>query len=141
MDDIFGSSAPAPDPQNTNIIVQGPNHQGLVIEFECTKPEAMNNAKSNLVAKFKNTNNAAIHGLSLQVAVPKYVTMEMSPPTSTTVAPSGGNSSSPVTQRITVTNSKLGQKNLMLKVKLSFTFNGTKVDHMATVSGFPAGEY
>jgi AP-1 complex subunit gamma-1 len=101
----------------------------------------MNNAKSNLVAKFKNTNNAAIHGLSLQVAVPKYVTMEMSPPTSTTVAPSGGNSSSPVTQRITVTNSKLGQKNLMLKVKLSFTFNGTKVDHMATVSGFPAGEY
>lgn len=141
MDDIFGSSAPASDPQNTNIIVQGPNHQGLVIEFECTKPEAMNNAKSNLVAKFKNTNNAAIHGLSLQVAVPKYVTMEMSPPTSTTVAPSGGNSSSPVTQRITVTNSKLGQKNLMLKVKLSFTFNGTKVDHMATVSGFPAGEY
>jgi len=141
MDDIFGAPSPTPVPQNDNVIVQGPNHQGLVIQFECTKPEAMNNAKSTLVAKFTNTNNVAIHGLSLQVAVPKYVTMEMKPPTSTTVAPSGGNSSLLVTQRITVTNTKLGQKNLMLKVKLSFTFNGTKVDHMATVSGFPAGEY
>ena len=144
IDDLFGASVstPALVPQNdnANVVVQGPNHQGLIIEFECTKPDGMNNAKSTLIAKFQNTNSAAVHGLSLQVAVPKYVTMEMKPPTSTTVAPSGGNSSQ-VTQRITVTNTKLGQKNLMLKVKLGFTLNGTKVDHQATVSGFPAGEY
>lgn len=141
MDDMFGASVSTPAlPQNNNIVVQGPNHQGIIVEFECTKPDAMNNAKSTLIAKFQNNNSAAVHGLSLQVAVPKYVTMEMKPPTSTTVAPSGGNSSQ-VTQSITVTNSKLGQKNLMLKVKLGFTLNGTKVDHMATVSGFPAGEY
>jgi hypothetical protein len=29
----------------------------------------------------------------------------------------------------------------MLKLKVGFSLNGTKVDHMATVSGFPAGDY
>lgn len=140
VDDIFGAPAPAPVPKQ-NPVVQGPSHEGLSIEFECTKPEALSRAKSTLIAKFKNSNSAAIHGLSLQVAVPKYVTLEMKPPSSTTVAPSGGNSSAQVTQSITVTNTKLGQKNLMLKVKLGFTLNGAKVEHMATVSGFPAGEY
>jgi AP-1 complex subunit gamma-1 len=137
VDDVFGAATPAP----ANIIVPGPTYQGVVIEFECTKPDLTNNTKSTLLAKFRNTNIAPIHGLSLQIAVPKYVSMEMNPPTSTTVAPSGGNNSSEVTQTISIANNKLGQKNLMLKVKLSFTLNGSKVDHMATVSGFPAGEY
>lgn len=136
MGDMFGTTPVA----STNITVPGPSHQGLTIEFECTKPEPGNRAKSTLIAKFKNTNNDPIYGLSLQVAVPKYVTMEMKPPSSTTVAPATSPASI-VTQSITVVNSKLGQKNLMLKLKVGFTLNGTKVDHMATVSGFPAGEY
>ena len=65
--------------------------------------------------------------------------MDMKPPTSTTIPT--GNGSGEVTQRIEVENSKLGTKNLMLKLKLGFTLNGNKVDHMTTVSGFPAGEY
>jgi AP-1 complex subunit gamma-1 len=64
----------------------------------------------------------------------------MQPPTSTTVPPSG-NMNKQVTQTINVTNSMLGQKNLMLKLKLGFTSKGTKIDHMATQSGFPAGDY
>jgi len=142
MGDIFGAPAvvTAP-PQNTPVIVPGCSYQGLAIEFECTKPEPMIKQKSALVAKFKNANSAPLYGLSLQCAVPKYVTMEMKPPTSTTIPASGGSNKTEVTQTITVTNNKMGEKNLMLKLKLGFTLNGTKVDHMATVSGFPAGEY
>jgi len=140
VNDIFGSPAPAPQ-QTGNLVIPGPTHQGLAIEFECTKPEPMNKAKSTIIAKFNNTNNAPLYGLSLQCAVPKYVTMEMKPPTSTTVPGAGGISGTQVTQSITVTNSKMGQKNLMLKLKLSFTLNGSKIEHTATVSGFPAGEY
>lgn len=139
VDDIFGTN-PTASPTFTSITVHGPSHQGLTIEFECTKPEPGNKAKSMLVAKFKNMNNDPIYGLSLQVAVPKYVTMEMKPPSSTTIPPSTS-AASIVTQSITVVNSKLGQKNLMLKLKVGFSLNGTKVDHMATVSGFPAGDY
>ncbi len=136
-DDIFGVVTPTP----SKTVVPGPKHQGVEIDIECSKPDLTNTSKSALLVKFRNTNSTPIYGLSLQIAVPKYVTMEMKPPTSTTVAPSGGNASSEVTQTVSVTNNKLGQKNLMLKVKLGFTLNGTKIDHMATVSGFPAGEY
>lgn len=136
--DIF-SAPPAPAPVKESVIVSGCSHNGLSIDFECTKPEAFNKQKSVLVAKFKNTATDALYGLSLQCAVPKYVTMEMKPPTSTTVPVGSGTTE--VTQTISVTNKKLGEKNLMLKLKIGFTLNGTKVDHMATVSGFPAGEY
>ncbi|CAB9504407.1 AP-1 complex subunit gamma-1 [Seminavis robusta] len=142
--DLFGAqptpAAPAPAPQSSSITVPGPNHSGLSIEFECVKPDQWNKQKSTLLAKFTNQTNAPIVGLSLQVAVPKYVTLEMQPPTSTTVPPSGNNNKQ-VTQTINVTNSMLGTKNLMLKLKLGFTANGVKIDHMATQSGFPAGEY
>jgi AP-1 complex subunit gamma-1 len=116
-------------PTPSLVTVQGFSHQGLTVEFECTKPDTWNKQNSLLVAKF------------IQVAVPKYVTMEMKPPTSTTVPVTGGSSTKQVTQTVSVTNTMLGTKNLMLKMKASFTSKGTKVEHLATCSGFPAGQY
>ena len=94
-----------------------------------------------MIARCKNTAADTIVGFNLQVAVPKYITMEMEPPSSTTIPVYGGNQGKIVTQKIKVTNSMLGTKNLMLKVKVSFTLQGAKTEHMATCSGFPAGEY
>ena len=136
LDDMF-SSAPVPPPNNVTI-VPGGTFSGLTIDFECTKPDPMDNKKSQLLAKFSNSNNSSLHGLSLQCAVPKYITMEMKPPTSTTIPASSGNDESQVTQTIVVTNTKLGEKNVMLKIKLAFTLDGTKVEHMSTISGFPS---
>ncbi|KAL3934639.1 MAG: hypothetical protein SGBAC_009687 [Bacillariaceae sp.] len=116
-------------------------HQGLSIEFDCTKPDIWNKQTSELIAKCKNANVVALNGFNLQVAVPKYITMEMEPPSSTTIPPTQGANPKLVTQKIKVINSLLGTKNLMLKVKISFTLNGTKVEHLATCSGFPAGQY
>lgn len=143
LGDAFAPAAPTTNGTTADgpVVVPGPSHQGLTIEFECTKPEVWNKQQSNILAKFTNTTDTAIYGLSMQCAVPKYVTMEMKPPTSTTIPVSAGNSSKQVTQLITVTNSKLGEKNLMLKLKLGFTLKGNKVDHMATCSGFPAGKF
>lgn len=137
--DIFAATSPAPamTPTSNAITVHGCSHGGLTIDFECTKPDGMNKKKSVLVAKFKNTSTSPLCDLSLQCAVPKYVTMEMKPPSSTTVPVGNSN----VTQTISVTNNKLGDKNLMLKLKFGFTLDGTKVNHMATISGFPAGEF
>jgi AP-1 complex subunit gamma-1 len=98
----------------------------------------MNQQKSVLVAHMTNTTGSTMNGVNLQVAVPKYVKMEIEPPTSTTIPPGGGK---PVTQKITVINSMMGTKNLVLKLKVGFTANGQKVDHMATCSGFPPGQY
>jgi len=131
---LNGSVGPAP------VIVPGFTHNGLTIDFECSKPDSWNKGVSLLTARFKNSGPDAMYGVNLQCAVPKYVTMEMEPASSTTVPVSGGNTK-PVTQKIKVTNSMLGTKNLMLKLKVSFTLQGNKTEHMATCSGFPAGEY
>jgi len=125
----------------TSITVPGFTHSGLTLEFECSKPEIWNKQNSVLVAKCKNSNVAALNGFNLQCAVPKYITMEMEAASSTTIPPTQGSNPKMVTQKIKVTNSMLGTKNLMLKVKVSFTLNGEKVEHLATCSGFPAGEY
>jgi AP-1 complex subunit gamma-1 len=138
---IPSSPAAVGGPTPSSVTVQGFSHQGLTVEFECTKPDSWNKQNSVLVAKFINTTDAPLYGLHLQVAVPKYVTMEMKPPTSTTVPVTGGSSTKQVTQTISVTNTMLGTKNLMLKLKASFTSKGAKVEHLATCSGFPAGQY
>jgi len=149
--DPFGSSmmpqqtmsaaAPADSSQDEGpIAVPGFSHGGLTVEFECTKPDVWNKQNTALTAKFKNTTDAPMYGLSFQCAVPKYITMEMQPPTSTTIPVTGGNNKA-VTQSINVTNTQLGTKNLMLKIKVGFTSKGTKIEHMATCNSFPAGKY
>jgi len=129
-----GVAAPGP------LIVPGFTHNHLTVEFECNKPDTWNKGVSELIARCKNTGPDAIYGFNLQCAVPKYITMEMEPASSTTIPITMGNAM-PVTQKIKVTNTMLGTKNLMLKVKVSFTLQGSKTEHLATCSGFPAGEY
>lgn len=140
---VAAASTPAAvgGPTPSEVTVKGFTHQGLTVDFHCTKPDTWNKQHSVIIAKFINTTDAPLYGLHLQVAVPKYVTMEMKPPTSTTVPVTGGSSTKEVTQTISVTNTMLGTKNLMLKLKAGFTSKGTKVEHMTTCSGFPAGQY
>jgi len=122
-------------------IVPAFTHEGLTVEFECTKPEIWNKQNSELIAKCKNASPDALYGFNLQCAVPKYIIMEMQPPSSTTVPVTGVNNSTIVTQKIKVTNTRMGEKNLVLKIKACFTLQGKKIEHMVTCSGFPAGEY
>jgi len=124
-----------------SVVVPGFTHQGLTVEFECSKPEIWNKQNSELIARCKNTAPDALYGFNLQCAVPKYVIMEMEPPSSTTVPVTGVNNSMIVTQKIKVTNTRMGEKNLVLKLKTSFTLQGQKIEHMTTCSGFPNGEY
>lgn len=168
VNDLFGSSAPSmaanptppavpvadlfsptPTPTTTTVapvedspvIVSAFSKDGLEIEFSCRKDDPLVKQKTELVANFINKSGSPIYGLNMQCAVPKYISMELQPPTSTTVPVSGGTGSKQVTQTIKVTNSMMGTKNLMLKLKVSFTLNGNKVDHMTTCNGFPAGKF
>jgi AP-1 complex subunit gamma-1 len=70
----------------------------------------------------------------LQAAVPKYLKLEMQPPTSTTIPAS---SNGAVTQEIRVTNSSQGEKNIMLKLKICYSSGGHAVEELAQVSSFP----
>ncbi|GMH97442.1 hypothetical protein TrVE_jg3240 [Triparma verrucosa] len=107
----------------------------LTIEFE-TRKEDLSSQSCEVVATFKNSGFADMTGMNFQVAVPKYITMEMLPPSGTTVPCNGGGN---VSQVVKVTNTQMGTKKLMMKLKISYTCAGAKVEEMATASGFPVG--
>lgn len=123
------------------VIVPAFEKDGLEIEFSCSKNDPLVKQKSELVANFKNNTGAPVYGFNMRCAVPKYVSMELQPPTSTTIPVSGVTGTVPVTQTIRVTNSMMGTKNLMLKLKLSYSSKGKQMEEMATCGGFPAGKF
>ena len=69
-----------------------------------------------------------------QAAVPKYLKLEMFPPSSTTIP---AQSKGLITQEIKVANSMHGEKNIMLKLKLGYSSAGSVVDELVQVSNFP----
>ena len=107
---------------------------GLKIMIELNKPEPTNQSKTELICKFTNTAGSPMTNLVFQAAVPKYLKLEMHPPSSTTIAT---DSDGLVSQRIVLTNSMQGEKNIMLKLKIAYSLNGSKVEEMAQVSNFP----
>ena len=62
--------------------------------------------------------------------------LQMSPASSDTVPPM---SSGAVTQQFKLANSMHGQKPLLVKLKIDFTFNGAPVTEMGQVDSFPPG--
>ena len=102
--------------------------------MDVNKPNASNPAATSLLCKFSNTNGQHIEGLVFQAAVPKYLKLEMLPPSSTTI-PAQSNGS--VTQEIRLNNSMQGQKNIMLKLKIGYSIGGKAVEDMAQVASFP----
>ena len=98
------------------------------------KKEGDGNTK--ITAVFMNKTMSYIEQLSLQTAVMKYLKIAIQPMTGTSLPPS---SKGAVTQVMTVTNSAVGQKNIVMKIKLSYTINGQKESHEEKLEGFPNG--
>ena len=108
---------------------------GLQILIEMLKPVSSQPSKTKLLCKFVNLTSSPMDSLVFQAAVPKYLKLEMAPPSSL-IIPS--NSNGTVTQEINLDNSMQGEKPIMLKLKIGYNQNGNKVEELAQVSSFPA---
>lgn len=115
--------------------VQAFDKDGLSIEMELSKPDPANNALSKVLCKFSNKTAGPMTDFNFQAAVPKYLKLEMLPPSSTMVA---ANSTGQVTQEIRLTNTMQGEKNIMLKLKISYKVQGKTVEELAQVNNFPS---
>jgi AP-1 complex subunit gamma-1 len=73
---------------------------------------------------------------SFQAAVPKYLKLEILPPSSTTIP---GNSNGAVTQEIRVTNSMQGEKPIMLKLKINYNYGGKPIEELGQAANIPPG--
>ena len=114
---------------------QAYSKNGLTISFSCAKDP--NNASITIVdASFANAQGAPMTGFAFQVAVPKYMKLQMSPASSDTLPPM---SNGAVTQQFKLANSLHGQKPIIVKLKIDFTFNGAPVTEMGQVDTFPPG--
>jgi len=131
------SAAPAAAPENdllSNPAFQAYSKDGLTIQFTCAKDA--NPSVTIVDAAFSNAQGSPMTGFSFQVAVPKFMKLQMSPASSDTLPPM---SSGAVTQQFKLANSLHGQKPLLVKLKIDFTFNGQPMSEMAQVENFPAG--
>lgn len=66
-----------------------------------------------------------IEGLSVQIAVMKHLKLTINPLSSTNLAPM---SKEQVSQSMTVVNSAVGQKGIVMKVKIGYSMNGQKLN-------------
>lgn len=113
------------------------NQNGLAIDFEITKEASENAGECAMLitAKFKNSLSYSMDGIVFQAAVPKYMKLNLYPPSANNVP---ANSNGAVTQQMRVVNTQHPAKPLMMKVKIMYKIQQKPVEEQATVTNFPS---
>jgi AP-1 complex subunit gamma-1 len=124
-------AAPAAPPGS----FQAWSKDGLQIMFMATK-DPSNPSVTRVEATFNNSTGGDMEGLNFQVAVPKYMQLQMKPPSSTAVT---AGSSGSVKQLFQLANSMHGQKPIVLRVKIDYNTMGRAVSETGQVDNFPPG--
>eukprot|EP01116_Phalansterium_solitarium_P022013 TRINITY_DN7106_c0_g1_i1.p1 TRINITY_DN7106_c0_g1~~TRINITY_DN7106_c0_g1_i1.p1 ORF type:complete len:812 (+),score=368.44 TRINITY_DN7106_c0_g1_i1:73-2508(+) len=139
LEALFGgpatpAPAPAPVPQAAPAGPRGPlnfvayQRNGITINFNVlTNPAQPNMHIVN--ATFVSSLPTAVQNFDFKAAVPKYVKLQVNPPTGTTLLPGA-----PVTQQVKLLNQEHGSKPLLMKLKLDYVVNGAPASEMADVS-------
>jgi len=133
---MLGAPAPAPAPApGGNAPFTAFNKHGLLVTFACSK-DPSNQSVTAIEASFTNSLPTPIAALNFQVAVPKYMKLQMSPASGNVVPPSN---SGKLTQLFKVANSMQGQKPILVRTKIDFNINGQPISEMGQVDTFPPG--
>ncbi|KAF0714241.1 Aste57867_3956 [Aphanomyces stellatus] len=137
--DIFGGPAPAPaapvqavQPPGQHIRAYEKN--GLALDIELSKPNLSDPTISHINCMFTNASAYQLDNFVFQAAFPKYIRLIMDPPSGASIPANMGGR---LTQLAKIQNTNHGEKPVMMRIKLEFTINGTKIEDMATVNAFP----
>ncbi|KAE9011532.1 AP-1 complex subunit gamma-2 [Phytophthora rubi] len=131
----FGAPAPAPAPPVATPPLRAYEKNGLTVDLEITKPNPDDKSVTYITATSRNSTVMSIDKFVFLAAFPKYIKLKMEPPTGDVVPP---NNSGVVTQVVKIQNSMQGEKPVLMRIKLEFFVNGSKVEDMATVNNFPS---
>uniref|UniRef100_K3WEF7 AP-1 complex subunit gamma n=1 Tax=Globisporangium ultimum (strain ATCC 200006 / CBS 805.95 / DAOM BR144) TaxID=431595 RepID=K3WEF7_GLOUD len=127
----FGAPAPAP-PQNPKLRAYDKN--GLTVDLEISKPNKDDPSVTFIAATVRNSTAIPLQNFLFLAAFPKYIKLKMEPASGDMVPPHNGGT---VTQLVKIQNSMHGEKPVLMRIKLEFTVNGSKVEEMAAVNSFP----
>merc|ERR1712066_1211664 len=106
---------------------------GLKVTFACRKDVATGSL--GVLATFTNSTAAPITSFVFEVAVPKYMKLQMEAASSQVLQPM----SNDVSQNMTLVNTMQGERPVMMKLRISYDQNGVVVQETAQVSNFPQG--
>ncbi|OQS07179.1 AP-1 complex subunit gamma-1 [Thraustotheca clavata] len=134
VNDIMGMmSTPAVQPPGQHI--RGYEKNGLAMDLELSKPNPNDPSITYISCMFTNASTYQLDNFVLQAAFPKYIRLIMDPPSGTVIPANMGGR---LTQVAKIQNTCYGEKPIMMRIKLEFTINGTKIEDMATISNFPS---
>ncbi|CAJ1349214.1 unnamed protein product, partial [Effrenium voratum] len=88
-----------------------------------------------VLARFANSLSCPLTNFVFEAAVPKYVTLTMQPATGQVLPPQNDM----VTQTMSCVNATGGEKGLLMKLRIGYVCNGSPVQEMAQIGGFPPG--
>mmetsp|Transcript_56792 Transcript_56792/g.114054 ORF Transcript_56792/g.114054 Transcript_56792/m.114054 type:complete len:215 (+) Transcript_56792:75-719(+) len=125
-----GQAPPAPDEGEHRMVAY--EKDGLRIDFVCRRAAS---GSCTITAVFTNDLDATMTDFLFEAAVLKGVILTVQPATSSTLPARGGSAS----QAISVVNQHAGEKGLAMKLRISYSVNGRKVEDLGQVSSFPAG--
>jgi len=158
MDDIFGSApspsagnplgafgalapaaplapalAPTPAAGYTPIAVYQKN--GVSIVFDLQKQPG-NPSLSTITVAITNSNAQPVQNFVFSAAVPKYLKLQLGPPSGTTVPQLNTGS---LSQQIKLANTLQGSKPVLMKLKFEYHLAGQVVQELLDVANFPPG--
>eukprot|EP01130_Rhizamoeba_saxonica_P018090 TRINITY_DN8960_c0_g1_i1.p1 TRINITY_DN8960_c0_g1~~TRINITY_DN8960_c0_g1_i1.p1 ORF type:complete len:857 (+),score=195.70 TRINITY_DN8960_c0_g1_i1:31-2571(+) len=94
-------------------------NEHLKIEYILTKPNPMNPAETAITAVHSNKSNFPLNNYGCQAAPARYLKINYKVCSQPNIAPHGD-----VTQDISVNNTLHGERPIMLKLRVTYTFNG-----------------
>lgn len=143
---VFPPAAPlAATPLTSTPLISTPtsnvpifDKDGIVIVMDLTKPNPMDNSQTKVLLKFFNNNSFPINSFTFQAAVPKYLTLSLLSPSSSSLSCSPFSSGIPAaTQEINLINTMQDKKNIMLKYKFLYKKNDQDIEDIGQISNFP----
>ena len=109
---------------------------GLVVTVSLGGGGVAADGSASVALMFGNDSANPVEGLVAEVAVPRYLTVELGAPSATSLPPEPlpgfGPTLPPITQPLTLTQTGAAVKPIKLKVKVSYTVGGaSKVEMIA----------
>ncbi|KAI9923223.1 hypothetical protein PsorP6_002013 [Peronosclerospora sorghi] len=129
------STADAGPPAVKKLSIRAYEKNGLSVDLEISKPNPDDQSVMFITASIRNSSAVSIERFVFLAAFPKYIKLKMEPPSGNVVPP---NNSGVVTQVVKIQNSLQGEKPVLMRIKLEFFINGSKVEDVATVTNFPS---
>jgi len=106
---------------------------GLKVTFNFSKDKS-DESTTSITATYHNTTSIPFTDFIMEVAVPKYIQLQIFSPTSGQIGPF----TSSVTQVLRITNSMFGTKPVLMKLKIIYNCDGNPVQEFVNVANFPS---